>query len=431
MQDPTAILDAFERLGWKNNDPMAQTLQLQREDPKALGDLVALALDRSLDNATFIDAALDLMDDDTYVATVSLAWQRAMQGDRSDLLSAVLDSAALQYPHVFAGNWEPLLAAAHAGEGGPEYLDGQAWRALDAATLEAWSTALEHDTTEGTLGRARAIALLRSRRPDAVLHALARLFPDASDPAAASWLMLAGYTRHADGLRSLHTERPLHIGFNAAQRKRMLAEQPAWRRDIHRVHPTWNAGTPRVTHARMGGELASTCGLCHAPLHRLLSLQEPARAGIDSGSPIEFATCLSCQGWESDGPLFYRHDADGVASAHPAQQRDAPSTPDFVAGALLDAEVQLFAAPARWTCQDWGESNGRQNLSRVGGAPSWVQSADYPACPDCQRDMAAVMQLDSGLPQADGGEWLWGSGGCNYTFWCTGCRVSGQLWQCT
>ncbi|KAG1386947.1 hypothetical protein G6F60_014302 [Rhizopus arrhizus] len=32
--------------------------------------------------------------------------------------------------------------------------------------------------------------------------------------------MLAGYTRHADGLRSLHTERPLHIGFNAAQRKR-------------------------------------------------------------------------------------------------------------------------------------------------------------------------------------------------------------------
>ena len=23
MQDATAILDAFERLGWKNNDPMA------------------------------------------------------------------------------------------------------------------------------------------------------------------------------------------------------------------------------------------------------------------------------------------------------------------------------------------------------------------------------------------------------------------------
>ncbi|MNV65460.1 hypothetical protein D3C71_1581540 [compost metagenome] len=47
------------------------------------------------------------------------------------------------------------------------------------------------------------------------------------------------------------------------------------------------------------------------------------------------------------------------------------------------------------------------------------------------RDVAFVMQLDSGLPQADGGKWLWGSGGCNYTFWCADCRVSGQLWQCT
>ena len=431
MQDPAAILDAFERLGWKNNDPMAQTLRLRLEDPKALGELVAQALDRSLDNATFLDAALDLMDDDAYAATVTLAWQRAMQGVRSDILSAVLDSAALQYPDAFAGHWERLLAAVHTGDGGPEYLDGQAWRALDDATIDAWRAGLEPDISEGTLGRARAIALLRSRRPNAVLHAWARLFPDASDPAARSWLMLAGYARQADGLRSLHTESPLHIGFSATQRKPMLASQPAWRRDIQKAHPTWNPGTPPVTQARMGGVLASTCGLCHAPLHRLLSLQEPALAGIDGSGPIEFATCLSCQGWESDGPMFYRHDADGVVSAHPVQQRDDPLRPEVVANALQDAEVQLFAAPGRWACQDWGESNGRQNLSRVGGAPSWVQSPDYPACPDCQQDMAFVMQLDSGLPQADGGEWLWGSGGCNYTFWCAGCRVSGQLWQCT
>lgn len=431
MQDPAAILDAFERLGWKNNDPMAQTLRLRREDPMALGELVAQALDRSLDNATFIDAALDLMDDDAYAATVTLAWQRAMQGVRSDILSAVLDSAALQYPDAFAGHWECLLAAVHTGDGGPEYLDGQAWRALDDATIDAWRAGLQPDISEGTLGRARAIALLRSRRPNAVLHAWARLFPDASDPAARSWLMLAGYARQADGLRSLHTEFPLHIGFSATQRKPMLASQPAWRRDIQKAHPTWNPGTPPVTQARMGGVLASTCGLCHAPLHRLLSVQKPALAGIDRSGPIEFATCLSCQGWESDGPMLYRHDADGVASAHPVQQRDDPLHPEVVANALQDAEVQLFAAPGRWACQDWGESNGRQNLSRVGGAPSWVQSPDYPACPDCQQDMAFVMQLDSGLPQADGGEWLWGSGGCNYTFWCAGCRVSGQLWQCT
>lgn len=431
MQDATAILDAFERTGWKNNDPMAQTLQLRLENPKALGELVVQSLERPLNTATFIDAALDLMDDDTYAVTVTLAWRCAMQGVRSDILSGVLDSAALQYPDAFSGHWDQLLAAAHTGEGGPEYLEGHAWRALDAATRERWRAELEPDTSEGTLGRQRAIALVRSRQPKAVSHALSRLFPDALDPAATSWLMLAGYARHADGLRSRHTEHPLHIRFSDAQRKRMLAGQPAWRRGIHQAHATWNAAVPSITQARMGGLLSQTCGLCHAPLHRLLSLPEPAKAGIACDTPLEFATCLSCQGWESDGPMFYRHGANGVASAHPIQRRDAPLTPDVIADALLEADLQLFTAPARWTWQDWGESNGRQNLSRVGGPPSWVQSADYPDCPDCQQDMAFVMQLDSGLPQADDGEWLWGSGGCNYTFWCADCRVSGQRWQCT
>ncbi|MDI9682322.1 hypothetical protein QM334_36615, partial [Burkholderia cenocepacia] len=94
-------------------------------------------------------------------------------------------------------------------------------------------------------------------------------------------------------------------------------------------------------------------------------------------------------------------------------------------------DVDVFAAPARWAWQEWGESNGRQNLSRVGGPPSWVQSSWYPDCPDCGRKMRFAMQLDSELPQVDGGEWLWGSGGANYTFWCAPCRTSAHLWQCT
>lgn len=431
MPNAIEILDAYERLGWKHNDPMAQMLQLRRDTPGALEHLVLQSLDRPLKNAAFIDAALDLMDDDTYVATISAAWQRALQGTDSESIPALLDSACLQYPEVFIGNWEQLLAAAHAGRDGPEYLEDHAWRALDVPTLEDWLARLEQDLSVGSLGRKRAIALLRSRRPEVVLHAWRRLFPGAADPLAGAWLKLAGYTEGADGLHALHGERPWHIGFSAEQRKRMLAAQPAWRRDIQKAHPTWNAGAAPAAQARMGGRLASECGLCHAPLHRLLALPEPASAGIASSTALEFATCLSCQGWETDGALFYRHDAGGVPRAHPMQRRESPLTPDYIAGHLLEADVQLFEAPPRWRWQDWGESNGRQNLSRVGGAPAWVQSADYPACPDCDRDMDMAMQLDSGLPQEDGGEWLWGSGGCNYTFWCKDCRVSGQLWQCT
>ncbi|RJG26900.1 hypothetical protein DQX05_02445 [Paenibacillus thiaminolyticus] len=40
-------------------------------------------------------------------------------------------------------------------------------------------------------------------------------------------------------------------------------------------------------------------------------------------------------------------------------------------------------------------------------------------------------QLDSELPLADGQEWMWGSGGIGYLFWCDRCKVSGHLWQCT
>ncbi|WZB75546.1 hypothetical protein WJ972_04185 [Achromobacter insuavis] len=43
---PAQIVDAFERLGWKNNDPMGQVLRLRRDDPAALGELVTRFLDR-------------------------------------------------------------------------------------------------------------------------------------------------------------------------------------------------------------------------------------------------------------------------------------------------------------------------------------------------------------------------------------------------
>ncbi|SUA50259.1 Uncharacterised protein [Paenibacillus thiaminolyticus] len=88
-------------------------------------------------------------------------------------------------------------------------------------------------------------------------------------------------------------------------------------------------------------------------------------------------------------------------------------------------------APARWRTQDWALSNGRENLCRIGGMPSWIQDAQYPSCPECRETMAFIAQLDSDLPLADGGEWMWGSGGIGYLFWCDCCKVSGHLWQCT
>lgn len=45
--------------------------------------------------------------------------------------------------------------------------------------------------------------------------------------------------------------------------------------------------------------------------------------------------------------------------------------------------------------------------------------------------MRFIFQLDSNLPNADDGEWLWGSGGICYVMSCTPCRTVAYLWQCT
>ncbi|MCU9953143.1 hypothetical protein OEJ37_07180 [Burkholderia sp. BKH01] len=42
-----------------------------------------------------------------------------------------------------------------------------------------------------------------------------------------------------------------------------------------------------------------------------------------------------------------------------------------------------------------------------------------------------MMQLDSNLPQVDGGERLWGSSGANHTFRCAPCRTGVHLRHCT
>ncbi len=456
VMSPLEIVQAFQQRGWKNNDPMGQVLRLRQEDPQALGELVQLFLDRGLEHATFIDAALDLMDDATHADVLRQAWQRSRRFGTGSGLSEVLDCAATQCPEVFADDWDHLLAAAHQGQGGPRFGVDLAWRALDADTARAWLAEVGPRAEEGSLEYLKARAVLHSRHPDLVLEVWRRVFAPQDESTGIYWLMAVGYADDNGQARALHGEQPLHIRFSAAQRKLMLASQPAWRRDIQRLHPTWGAvnaappvsvaasaaasvaekapqaDAPAVAVGRMGGTLTATCGLCHGPLHRLLALPQPALAGIDCATPLEFATCLACQGWEADAEvLFFQHDGQGAPQAHPSQRRDDPLVPEFPTGPLLEADVTLFQAPKRWTWQDWGDSNGRQNLSRVGGPPSWVQQGEYPPCPDCDTRMAFAMQLDSDLPQEDGGEWSWGSGGCNYTFWCAHCRVSGHLWQCT
>ncbi|NHZ64638.1 DUF1963 domain-containing protein [Massilia genomosp. 1] len=189
-------------------------------------------------------------------------------------------------------------------------------------------------------------------------------------------------------------------------------------------HPSWTLPADAPLH-RFGGAGSAACGLCGGQLHHLLTLPESAIFGATASraGALSLEACLSCLGWERD-VLFYRHGDDGL----PGPLDHGAVTPQFPAKALAPTEVRLAPTPARWTWQQWGGGN----LHRLGGAPVWIQSADYPDCPACARTMHFAMQLDSELPTTDEDEsWLWGSGGICYVFQCQPCRTIGYLWQCT
>ncbi|MHC2113929.1 hypothetical protein ACYPJF_00265 [Stenotrophomonas geniculata] len=422
MSDPiTAILDAHDTARTRN-DSLAMLLTLASEDRPQLGVLLLQALVRRSPSSTFLDTALDLLPDEAVVPVCSDAWRRCRDGERAELLTSVLEFASYQAPHTLQDDWEALLAVASEDE---LQLASQVWQGLPSVIAVQWAQILAEADDDREMARARA--LLRAAQPER--YAVARGYlADWGALDAEVWSHWAGV---ADGPqpRRLHGERPLHIRFGREQHRAQQADEPSWRKRIWRLHPTWNGG--QVRHAGcMGGPLEAQCGSCHAPLQRLLQTDAAALQPGATGE-ITLGLCLDCCGWEDPPVRFYRHDAAGLPSCHPSQHREVPATPTD-SGDLMQAEVGLAAMDTmRWEQQDWGQSNHRQNLSRVGGAPSWVQNAWYPACIDCGEEMSFVMQLDSTLPTTGGGTLLWGSGGMLYTFWCAKCRVSGHFWQCT
>jgi hypothetical protein len=48
----------------------------------------------------------------------------------------------------------------------------------------------------------------------------------------------------------------------------------------------------------------------------------------------------------------------------------------------------------------------------------------------CAKTMRLLLQLDS-LGRQEDVEWLWGSCGILYVFWCDACSLSATFWQCT
>nr|WP_315002641.1 hypothetical protein [uncultured Campylobacter sp.] len=191
-------------------------------------------------------------------------------------------------------------------------------------------------------------------------------------------------------------------------------------------HPTWRFEGSEARY-RLGGVLDEADGDAQNPLFHLITLDPPPR-DLPVRSLPRLILAAHVREINEGEVVFYEHDAQGM----PRRIGNRTQVEYVQDEPIMECEVALAPTPSRWAAQDWGMSNSRQNLARIGGEPSWIQGAQVSRCPICGEKMEFLMQLDSELPSCEqGGEVYFGSGGILYVFWCERTRVSAFFMQCT
>lgn len=391
-----------------------------KDQPEQLAPLLMEFLVRLPSGGTYFHAGLSFVNEDEFGELVerSVALLAADRGHKA--AQDCVDYGALQIPAKLQPHLGQLFKLRP--DDSAHYACWP-WRAAQEADI-AFLQEVAGNHMRSNSDRQFAWQCLLETEDHATLLAAAQHPPPSVKLPVETYLDEVGFDATHESLRPL----TLPVGFHIRFPDEYIAgfRDPVWR--PKQIEPSWVLEPSSEARFRFGGRSAATCASCGEALHRMLNFDPvPDEIGIRAVGRLDLVTCLSCLGWEKEA-LFFKHEADGLVIPLPCGDK---VTPEFCSGPLQETTVSLAQTPPRWQRQSWGSSNGRENLNRIGGHPTWIQSAQYPRCPQCAQKMPFLMQLDSDLPLADGGEWLWGSGGIGYFFWCDGCRISAGLWQCT
>jgi hypothetical protein len=402
-----ALLSDFASKHW-DRKPFERLVSLVTSGPAEAESFARRALTTLPEGGTFLDLTLSFVTQSAFEELIAIAL-KILSGTPTKSAESVIAYASLQFPELLHPHLT-ILFELQPNKG----TYGTYWPWRDSGLLAEIDLLRRIDSSTSNDERFCAWrCLLETRHGTAVQNALERASKVQLNHPVQMYL-------HEVGIESSHTllyqPTSRHLQFDQSV---FTATRPVW--NDRSFHPTWNLAGSYIE-CRFGGYAPADCSLCGGRLHHLVTLPAPS---VNAAS-ILLATCLSCLGWERP-TLSYSHDPTG----NPVPLDRGQVTPMFPTGPLREVTIRLTPTPDRWRWQDWGMSNGRENLNRVYGYPSWIQSAEYPNCQGCSKTMMFILQLDSDLPTEDGDEWDWGSGGICYGFFCNACQVSTFLWQCT
>jgi hypothetical protein len=414
------LFDDFKANGWKSNP--YDTIQRHRnEEPQYSEMLVEMMLELLPRSVTFFDDAISYVREEELPRLAALAMGTLRQGRNRPTAEMFLTHCSLQRVEAL----HPFLSEIYELKPNWDaYYADWPWRESGLLHFDF----LKHKRKSGLLRfdffkrkGGEALELLLETRHPSILEYCAK--------GKDTEFLEVGFVRRDNALRQLYGDDVWHFVFPATYWKEPHGAAVHW----FKKHPTWNyTDAQQSAQLKFGGLGKHTCAACGGQGHHLFTLPSiPAKLQISGLQQVRFESCLSCLGWEVPR-MFYHHESDGAIS--PVGYEGQRIVPQHPSEPFIEVEIQLAPTPRRWQWQDWGVTNSRQNLHRLGGYPCWIQSAEYLKCPLCQTTMNFLFQLDSGLltgSESKREAFEWGSGGICYGHWCDQCKVSGYTWQCT
>jgi uncharacterized protein YwqG len=184
------------------------------------------------------------------------------------------------------------------------------------------------------------------------------------------------------------------------------------------------------------GENWPLCANCSKPMQlfvQLNTLQLPAEAGVKGKGYIQMFYCTSyephcevmCEAFFpfSKSTLLRLVNEDEATGDH-----TVPDIKDNFPAKKIESWDQIQDYPGyEERCElesveltdeeeDFAYDNeiGPASGDKLGGWPLWVQSVEYPSCPDCGEQMGLVLQLDS----EDNVPYMWGDSGVGHITQC-------------